>query len=114
MAAERSSGTKFEIGHVLFIDIVGYSKLLLDEQRERLRELTAIVLATPQVAKREKAFVGRPFSRVWRSSGSIRCSIRCGTIRAFKAGPLVQSEIVSGIGTAVPSATGDECAQLFH
>src|SRR5262245_33609074 len=38
-----------EIGHVLFIDIVGYSKLLLDEQKERLRELTEIVLATPQV-----------------------------------------------------------------
>ena len=27
---------KFEIGHVLFIDIVGYSKLLLNEQKERL------------------------------------------------------------------------------
>ena len=27
---------KFEIGHVLFIDIVGYSKLLIEEQKERL------------------------------------------------------------------------------
>ena len=35
----------------MFIDIVGYSKLLLDEQKERLRELTEIVLATPQVIK---------------------------------------------------------------
>ena len=26
---------KFEIGHVLFIDIVGYSKLLINEQSER-------------------------------------------------------------------------------
>ena len=25
-----------EIGHVLFIDIVGYSKLLIEEQKERL------------------------------------------------------------------------------
>ena len=47
--SEQSSDIKFEIGHVLFIDIVGYSKLLLDEQKERLRELTDIVLATPQV-----------------------------------------------------------------
>ncbi len=39
----------FEIGHVLFIDIVGYSKLLIEEQKERLAELTKIVLATPQV-----------------------------------------------------------------
>jgi hypothetical protein len=30
-------GSKFEIGHVLFIDIVGYSKLLIEEQKERLR-----------------------------------------------------------------------------
>src|SRR5438105_2067589 len=40
---------RFEIGHVLFIDIVGYSKLLIEEQKERLNQLTAIVLATAQV-----------------------------------------------------------------
>src|SRR4051794_8812511 len=34
------------IGHVLFIDIVGYSKLLTSEQRERQRELNAIVRET--------------------------------------------------------------------
>ncbi|MGC2627389.1 MAG: adenylate/guanylate cyclase domain-containing protein [Candidatus Udaeobacter sp.] len=38
-----------EIGHVLFIDIVGYSKLLLEEQKERLGQLTEIVLGTAQV-----------------------------------------------------------------
>jgi len=27
MSAERASDLKFEIGHVLFIDIVGYSKV---------------------------------------------------------------------------------------
>ncbi len=31
------------IGHVLFIDIVGYSKLLTNEQRERLQRLNGIV-----------------------------------------------------------------------
>src|SRR4029453_15330579 len=41
--------TKFEIGHVLFIDIVSYSKLLLEEQKERLDQLTKIVLGTAQV-----------------------------------------------------------------
>ena len=51
MPRDSSPETKFEIGHVLFIDIVGYSRLLLDEQKERLRELTEIVLATPQVTK---------------------------------------------------------------
>ena len=43
--------SKFEIGHVLFLDIVGYSKLLIEEQKELLRQLTAIVLGTSQVVK---------------------------------------------------------------
>ncbi len=38
-----------EIGHVLFIDIVGYSRLLIEEQKERLSQLTEIVLATTPV-----------------------------------------------------------------
>jgi TolB-like protein/Flp pilus assembly protein TadD len=41
-------GLRFEIGHVLFIDIVAYSKLLITEQSELLRKLTAIVLQTEQ------------------------------------------------------------------
>jgi hypothetical protein len=32
MPSEQSSEVKFEIGHVLFIDIVGYSKLSANEQ----------------------------------------------------------------------------------
>jgi TolB-like protein/Flp pilus assembly protein TadD len=51
MAAESESNLRLEIGHVLFIDLVGYSKLLIDEQKERLRELTDIVLATRQVGE---------------------------------------------------------------
>ena len=30
------SDVKFEIGHVLFIDLVGYSKLLINEQCEQM------------------------------------------------------------------------------
>src|ERR1700747_731180 len=51
MPPDGSSELKFEIGHVLFLDIVGYSKLLLEEQKSRLRELTEIVLASPQVTR---------------------------------------------------------------
>jgi len=43
------SKVKFEIGHVLFIDIVGYSKLLITEQSERLETLKKIVRGTEQV-----------------------------------------------------------------
>ncbi len=49
MASESENDLRLEIGHVLFIDLVGYSKLLIDEQKERLRGLTDIVLATRQV-----------------------------------------------------------------
>jgi TolB-like protein/class 3 adenylate cyclase/Flp pilus assembly protein TadD len=48
MATHSQSDLQFEIGHVLFIDIVGYSKLLIDEQRERIRELKGIVRGTEQ------------------------------------------------------------------
>src|SRR6266404_682725 len=49
MAPESENNLRLEIGHVLFIDLVGYSKLLIEEQKERLRRLTEIVLATAQV-----------------------------------------------------------------
>jgi hypothetical protein len=34
MSAERKPDLHLEIAHVLFIDVVGYSKLLADEQSE--------------------------------------------------------------------------------
>src|SRR5438105_593515 len=43
------SELKFEIGHVLFIDIVGYSKLLINEQSEQIKKLKEIVRETEQV-----------------------------------------------------------------
>ena len=48
MSAEPGSDLKFEIGHVLFIDIVGYSKLLINDQSERIQQLREIVRATEQ------------------------------------------------------------------
>jgi alpha-beta hydrolase superfamily lysophospholipase len=48
MLPGRLSDVKFEIGHVLFIDIVGYSKLLITEQSERLQTLKEIVRGTEQ------------------------------------------------------------------
>src|SRR5437764_13981008 len=49
MPTEHSSNLKFEIGHVLFIDIVGYSKLLINEQSEQIQKLKEIVRGTEQV-----------------------------------------------------------------
>ncbi|HJX26254.1 MAG TPA: tetratricopeptide repeat protein, partial [Chthoniobacterales bacterium] len=53
MSADSSSDVKFEIGHVLFIDIVGYSKLLINEQSEQIQKLKEIVRETVQVRSAE-------------------------------------------------------------
>jgi TolB-like protein/class 3 adenylate cyclase/Tfp pilus assembly protein PilF len=46
---------RLEIAHVLFIDIVGYSKLLIDEQSEVLQELNAMVRKTETARAAEAA-----------------------------------------------------------
>src|ERR1044072_1587771 len=53
MSAEHPLEVKFEIGHVLFIDIVGYSKLLITEQSDQLQTLRQIIRATEQFRKAE-------------------------------------------------------------
>src|SRR5438552_17703185 len=49
MSADPSPDVKFEIGHVLFIDIVGYSKLLINEQSNQIQSLKEIVRSSEQV-----------------------------------------------------------------
>ena len=49
MSAETGSHRRLVIAHVLFVDIVGYSKLLLNEQSEILDELNEVVRSTEQV-----------------------------------------------------------------
>jgi len=46
MSTELESDLQLEIAHVVFIDIVGYSKLLINEQHECLRDLNRIVRNT--------------------------------------------------------------------
>jgi TolB-like protein/Tfp pilus assembly protein PilF len=48
MASDTASEVKFEIGHVLFIDIVGYSQLLINQQSERIGTLKRIVRGSAQ------------------------------------------------------------------
>jgi TolB-like protein/class 3 adenylate cyclase len=48
MPTVSESDFQLEIGHVLLIDIVGYSKLLITEQREELQALNEIVRNTAQ------------------------------------------------------------------
>src|SRR5262249_18345141 len=53
MASASPADVKFEIGHVLFIDLVGYSKLLINEQSEQMQKLREIVRGTEQFRQAE-------------------------------------------------------------
>src|SRR3954464_11260556 len=48
MSEEENAKLRLEIAHVLFIDIVGYSKLLINEQRDQIQKLKQIVRGTEQ------------------------------------------------------------------
>src|SRR5213595_423269 len=62
MSAEINKEIQLEIGHVLFIDIVSYSKLLITEQSEQLQKLKQIVRGTEQfrLAEAEGKLLGLP------------------------------------------------------
>lgn len=55
MSADLQPDVQLEIGHVLFMDVVGYSKLLVNEQRELVQQLSQIVRNTEQVRIAEAA-----------------------------------------------------------
>ena len=109
------SGTNFslEIGHVLFIDIVGYSKLLIEEQSGRLRQLTEIVLGTAQVREApDERLVRLPtgdgMALVFRNSSEepARCALEIA--QALKAHPeiAVRMGIHSGPVSEVTDVSG--------
>src|SRR6516225_9224507 len=55
MSAEVKKEIELEIAHVLFLDIVGYSKLSVNEQHARIEELNEIVRLCEQFRKAEAA-----------------------------------------------------------
>ena len=55
MSAETSKQIALEIAHVLFIDIVGYSNLSINEQRAAIDELNQVVRTSEQFQKAEAA-----------------------------------------------------------
>ncbi|MGH8092446.1 MAG: tetratricopeptide repeat protein [Chthoniobacterales bacterium] len=113
MAPESESNLRLEIGHVLFIDLVGYSKLLIEEQKERLRQLTEIVLATAQVAKSTNEQLvrlptGDGMALVFRNSSEepVHCALEIA--KALKSHPdvLVRMGIHSGPVSEVTDVSG--------
>src|ERR1041385_5565077 len=55
MSVEIKKEIQLEIAHVLFMDIVGYSKLLINEQRALLGTLNQIVRGTDEFQSAEAA-----------------------------------------------------------
>jgi len=55
MPVEVKQEIELEIAHVLFIDIVGYSKLSVNEQHARIEELNEIVRLSEQFRKADAA-----------------------------------------------------------
>src|SRR5215472_11155895 len=55
MSAETKEEIQLQIAHVLFIDIVGYSKLSINDQHAAVEELNRIVRASEQFQRAEAA-----------------------------------------------------------
>src|SRR6266702_6949740 len=55
MSAERKQDLHLEIAHVLFMDVVGFSKFLINDQTEILERLNQLVRETPHFREAEAA-----------------------------------------------------------
>jgi class 3 adenylate cyclase len=113
MATESENNLRLEIGHVLFIDLVGYSKLLIEEQKARLNKLTEIVLATTQVAEADdeqlvRLPTGDGMALVFRNSAEEPAQCALEITRALKAFPdvAVRMGIHSGPVSEVTDVSG--------
>ena len=114
MSVESKKEIQLEIAHVLFIDIVGYSKLSINEQRSAVDELTQIVRATEQFQKAEaserlvKIATGDGVALVFYTSpeAPVRCAVELS--RALKDHPRlrVRMGIHSGPVSGVVDVTG--------
>jgi TolB-like protein/class 3 adenylate cyclase/Tfp pilus assembly protein PilF len=114
MSVESKKEIQLEIAHVLFIDIVGYSKLSINEQRSAVDELTRIVRATEQFQKAEaserlvKIATGDGVALVFYTSpeAPVRCAVKLS--RALKDHPRlrVRMGIHSGPVSGVVDVTG--------
>jgi len=114
MSVESKKEIQLEIAHVLFIDIVGYSKLSINEQRSAVDEVTRIVRATEQFQKAEaserlvKIATGDGVALVFYTSpeAPVRCAVEL--TRALKDHPRlrVRMGIHSGPVSGVVDVTG--------
>src|SRR5216110_2881807 len=88
--------TRLQIGHVLFIDIVGYSKLLVNEQSGLLRELNELVSGTREFREAEaegkliRLPTGDGMALVFRTDPEAPAQCAMEIAQALKSHPAIQ------------------------
>jgi TolB-like protein/class 3 adenylate cyclase/Flp pilus assembly protein TadD len=106
---------ELEIAHVLFIDIVGYSKLSLDQQRAAIEELNEIVRTSAQFQKSEadgqllKLATGDGMALVFTTSPQAPAQCALELARALKTRPhlLVRMGVHSGPVNGISDVSGN-------
>jgi len=111
MPTDAKPDLRLEIAHVLFIDIVGYSKLLINEQQESLQELNQVVRGTEAfrtaeaAGKLAKIPTGDGMALVFSTTpdAPVQCALEVG--KALKSRPELQVRM--GIHSGPVSAVTD-------
>src|SRR2546423_6644247 len=114
MPAEIKKEIQLEIAHVLFIDIVAYSKLSINEQRAAVGELTQIVRATEEFQNAEaserliKIATGDGMALVFYTSpeAPVRCAVEISRVLQDHPRLRVRMGIHSGAVSGVVDVTG--------
>ena len=114
MSVKSKKEIQLEIAHVLFIDIVGYSKLSINEQHSAVDELTQIVRATEQFQKAEaserliKIATGDGMALVFYTSpeAPVRCAVELSRALKDHRRLRVRMGIHSGPVSGVIDVTG--------
>jgi len=111
VSVEVKREIELEIAHVLFLDIVGYSKLSINEQHARIQELNEIVRESEQFRKAEAASrilkipTGDGMALVFYKSPEEPAQCASEISRALKSNPRLQ--IRMGIHSGPVSAVAD-------
>jgi TolB-like protein/predicted Zn-dependent protease len=103
MAAELPTQLELKIAHVLFIDIIGYSKLLSDKQHELFQLLNELVRNTAQfrAAEDERKLIRLPTGdgMVLAFFSSVDAPVRCAQEISRKLGEHPQLQVRMGINS---------------
>src|SRR5438094_715237 len=118
MSAETGRHRRLEIAHVLFVDIVGYSKLLLNEQSEILDELNEVIRSAEQVRLAQDAGAllrlptGDGVALIFRGSPEAPAQCALEIARALKNHPKLQLRMGIHSGPVNEVTSADDRANI--